>query len=83
MGYREAMDILTKLESAVGTLVAERDEARAELARARTECSTLEDQNRALRQSLEVLKSRQEKTLARLDGLIGSIEAHVGAEKVS
>ena len=77
------MDILSKLETAVGTLVTERDEARAELARVRNECSMLEDQNHALRQSLEDLKSRQERTLARIDGLIGTIEGHVGAENVS
>lgn len=83
MGYKKAMDNLQRLEHEVHRLISELRDTRARLARAEESCSQLQEQNRAMRLILDGEKARRETTLAKVNVLIGRIEAQLGAETVS
>ena len=77
MGYKKAMDNLQRLEHEVHRLISELRDTRTRLARAEESCSQLQEQN------LDGEKARRETTLAKVNVLIGRIEAQLGAETVS
>lgn len=82
MEYKKAMDNLQRLEHEVHRLMSELREAQAKLARAEELCASLQEQNRAMRRSLDDETVRREKILTQIDAVISKIEAQCGAENV-